>query len=154
MAPKANVHAASAAQANMTNHGGPVQTAPKVWVVYWGWTSDPKGEQARLQSFLTDVGGSSLLSTVHQYSSAGYTGTLLQGTWSDTATVPAHPTDAQIQSEAAKAASHFGTGTSDNVEIVVATPTGHSESGFGTQWCAYHGRPRLCPVVPSSSSTR
>ena len=34
---------------------------------------------------------------------------------------------------------HCGTGGSVNVEIVVATPTGHSTSGFGTQWCAYHG---------------
>src|SRR5579863_8543901 len=54
-----------AAGGNLINHGGPVQTAPEVWVVYWGWTSDPNGEQARLSSFLTDVGGSSWLSTVH-----------------------------------------------------------------------------------------
>ncbi len=130
---------APAAGGNLINHGGPVETAPAVWVVYWGWTSDPSGEQARVNSFLTDVGGSSWLSTVHQYSGAGYTGTLLHGTWSDSASVPAHPTDSQIQSEAAKAAGHFATGASDNVEIVVATPTGHSERGFGTQWCAYHG---------------
>src|SRR6185437_3973330 len=59
------------AAGNLINHGGPVQTAPAVWVVYWGWTSDPNGEQARVNSFLSDVGGSSWLSTVHQYSSAG-----------------------------------------------------------------------------------
>jgi serine protease len=145
--PRPHGGAIQAAGSNLINHGGPVQTAPKVWVVYWGWTSDPKGEQARLQSFLTDVGGSSWLSTVHQYSSAGYTGDLLHGTWSDTATVPTHPTDAQIQAEAKKAATHFATGTSDNVEIVVATPTGHSESGFGTQWCAYHGAVSSDPSI-------
>jgi hypothetical protein len=138
---------APAAAGNLINHGGPVQTAPAVWVVYWGWTSDPNGEQARVNSFLSDVGGSSWLSTVHQYSSAGYTGTLLHGTWSDSASVPTRPTDSQIQAEAARAAGHFGTGTSDNVEIVVATPTGHSERGFGTQWCAYHGKVSSDPNI-------
>lgn len=129
---------AAAATGNLINHGGPVETAPEVFVVYWGWTSDPSGEQARLQSFLTDVGGSSWLSTVSQYG-GGHTGNLLAGTWSDSASVPNRPTDSQVQAEAAKAAGHFGSGTSDNVEIVVATPTGHSERGFGTRWCAYHG---------------
>jgi serine protease len=132
---------------NLINHGGPVQTAPRVYVVFWDWTSDPHGEQSYLTRFLSSIGGTSWLSTVHQYSGAGYTGDLLAGTWSDTATVPSHPSDSQIQSEAARAASHFGAGTSDNVEIVVATPTGHSTSGFGTQWCAYHGAVSSDPNV-------
>jgi serine protease len=132
---------------NLINHGGPVQTAPKVWVVYWGWTSDPNGEQARLQSFLNDVGGSSWLSSVTQYSNAGNPSGLLQGTWSDSASVPNRPTQSQISAEAAKAANHFGTGTSVNVQIVVATPTGHSQRGFGTQWCAYHGTVSSDPNV-------
>jgi hypothetical protein len=126
-------------QGNLINHGGPVQTAPRIYVVFWDWTSDPHGEQAYLTRFLSTIGGNAWLSTVHQYSGAGYTGDLLAGTWSDTATVPRSPSDSQIQSEAARAASHFGAGNSDNVQIVVATPTGHSTSGFGTQWCAYHG---------------
>jgi serine protease len=137
-----SAHAAPAAPAaggNLINHGGPVQTAPKVYVVYWGWQSDPSGEKTYLNNFLSGIGGTSWLSTVHQYSSAGYTGTLLAGTWSDTASVPSAPSDSQIQAEAAKASTHFNTGTSDNVEIVVATPTHHSTPGFGTQWCAYHG---------------
>ena len=123
---------------NLVNHGGPVQTAPKVYVVYWGWTSDPSGEQTYLNNFLSSVGGTQWLSTVNQYGGGSQSG-LLAGTWSDSASVPSHPSDSAIQSEAAKAAGHFGSGTSDNVEIVVATPTGHSTSGFGTQWCAYHG---------------
>jgi hypothetical protein len=130
----------AAGSGNLINNGGPVQTAPVVYVVYWDWTSDPSGEQTRLQNFLNAVGGSSWLSTVHQYSSAGNPSNILKGTWSDTTdTVPSRPTDSQIQAEAARAASHFGTGTSDNVQIVVATPHSHSERGFGTQWCAYHG---------------
>jgi len=123
---------------NLINHGGPVQTAPRVFVVFWDWTSDPSGEQAYLTRFLSSVGGTAWLSSVNQYG-AGSSGNLLAGTWSDTATVPTRPSDSQLQAEAARAASHFGAGTSDNVQIVVATPTRHSSSGFGTQYCAYHG---------------
>jgi hypothetical protein len=123
----------------VTNHGGPVQTAPKVYVDFWHWTSDPSGEQSYLEKFLSSVGSTSWLATVQQYG-AGWTGQLLAGTWTDsTNLVPSHPTDAQIQAEAVVAANHFGAGTSDNVQIVVATPTGHSTSGFGTSFCAYHG---------------
>src|SRR5579863_8289756 len=103
---------------NLINHGGPVQNAPRVYVVFWGWTSDPHGEQPYLTRFLSSVGGTSWLSTVNQYSGAGWTGDLLAGTWSDSASVPLHPSDSQIQSEAARAAAHFGAGTSVNVEIV------------------------------------
>jgi serine protease len=140
------VSAAPAAGGNLINHGGPVETAPKVYVVYWGWTSDPSGEQTYLNNFLSSVGGTSWLSTVKQYGAGSPSG-LLGGTWSDSASVPSHPSDSNIQAEAAKAAGHFGTGTSDNVEIVVATPTGHSTRGFGTQWCAYHGAVSSDPNV-------
>lgn len=125
------------AASNLINHGGPVQTAPTVYVVFWGWASDPSGEQTYLTNFLASAGGTSWLSSVNQYGSSY--NSRLAGTWSDTTSVPTHPTDAQIQAEASKAATHFATGTSVNVQIVVATPTGHSTTGFGTQWCAYHG---------------
>jgi hypothetical protein len=132
------VHTTPAAVSNLINHGGPVENAPKVYVVYWGWQSDPSGEQPYLNNFLSSVGGTQWLSTVNQYGGGSQSG-LLAGTWSDSASVPSHPSDSAIQSEAAKAAGHFGAGTSSNVEVVVATPTGHSTRGFGTQWCAYHG---------------
>jgi hypothetical protein len=132
------VDKAPAAGSNLINHGGPVENAPKVYVVYWGWQSDPSGEQPYLNNFLSSVGGTQWLSTVNQYGGGSPSG-LLAGTWSDSASVPTHPSDSAVQSEAAKAAGHFGAGTSSNVEIVVATPTKHSTSGFGTQWCAYHG---------------
>jgi hypothetical protein len=70
---------------------------------------------------------------------AGNPANLLQGTWSDPTTIPAQPSDAQIQNEAISAIQHFGLGTSDNIQIVVATPTGYSTPGFGVTWCAYHG---------------
>lgn len=147
LAPRPAHGAPALGSGNLINHGGPVETAPKVFVDFWGWTSDPSGEQSYLTRFLSSIGGTSWLSTVHQYSSAGYTGNLLAGTWSHSASVPSHPSDGQIQSEAATASTHFGTGTSDNVEIVVATPTGHSTSGFGTQWCAYHGKVSSRPNI-------
>lgn len=131
---------------NLINHGGPVENAPRVFVVFWGWTSDPSGEQPYLTRFLSSIGGTSWLSTVSQYG-GGWTGNLLAGTWSDSASVPSHPSDSAIQSEAAKAAGHFGAGTSFNVEIVVATPHGHSTRGFGTQFCAYHGAVSSDPNV-------
>jgi serine protease len=121
----------------LINHGGPVQTAPRVFVDFWGWTSDPSGEQAYLTRFLSSIGGSAWLSSVNQYGASSSVS--FGGTWSNPAAVPSRPTDAQIQAQAATAAGHFGAGNSDNVQIVVATPTGHSSSGFGTQYCAYHG---------------
>jgi hypothetical protein len=131
----------------LINNGGPVQTGPRVYVDYWDWTSDPSGEQSYLNSFLSSIGGSPWLSVVNQYSGAGWTGDLLAGTWSDPSPIPASPSDAQIQAEAAAAASHFGVGNSVNVQIVVATPTGHSTSGFGTSFCAYHGAVAADPSI-------
>jgi hypothetical protein len=129
------------AAGNLINHGGPVQSTPHVYVDFWGsWgtTGDPNGERSYLTNFLEGVCGTSWLSTVAQYG-GGWRCNLLVATWNDNVTIPSHPTDSQIQAEAANADTHFAAGTSANVEIVVATPHGHSTSGFGTQWCAYHG---------------
>src|SRR5260370_1284309 len=71
---------------NLINHGGPVQNAPKVYVVFWHWTSDPSGEQPYLSRFLSSIGGTTWLSTVNQYG-GGSTGNLLAGTWSDSASI-------------------------------------------------------------------
>jgi hypothetical protein len=119
-------------------HGGAIQNAPRVYVLFWGWTSDPNGEQNYLMNFLSKVGCTSWLRTVSQYS-GGYCSSY-QGAWSDSTAVPTTPSDSQIQSEALKLANYLGLNHSDaNVQIVVATPTGHSTSGFGSSYCAYHG---------------
>ena len=52
-----------AAAGRLLYHGGPVQTNPKMYVVFWGssWntsTGDPKGVAARMKAFLAIVGGS------------------------------------------------------------------------------------------------
>jgi hypothetical protein len=132
---------------SLLNGGGPVQTAPVVYVVYWGWKSDPYGEQAYLSDFLSTIGGTPWLNTVTQYSNAGNPPVLYAGSWSDPTSIPSQPTDAEIQAEALSAVHHFGLGTSVNIQIVVATPTGHSTSGFGTTFCAYHGAIAAYPNV-------
>ena len=131
----------------LINHGGPVQGAPRVYVVFWGWTSDPSGEAPYLVNFLSSVGGTIWLGTVAQYG-GGNPVNLYGGSWSDTTTIPAQPTDAQIQAEAAAAINHFGLDGSVNNEIIVATPTGHSVAGFGSSWCGYHG-----PLVANPNVT-
>lgn len=131
--------------------GGPVQTAPLVYVVYWGWTSDPYGVQAYLNDFLSTVGGTPWLSTVTQYSGAGNPTGLYAGSWSDPSAAPAAPVaDSAIQSEALAAVQHFGLGTSVNIEVIVALPTGHDPANFPTQGgnvCAYHGPLAAYPNV-------
>jgi hypothetical protein len=130
----------------MTYHGGPVENAPQVFTVFWGWTSDPSGEGPYLTNLLSSLGGSPWLNTVTQYQ-GGNPAALYGGSWSDPTPVPAQPTDANLQSEAVAAANHFGLGNSVNIEIVVATPTGHSTSGFGTSYCAYHGAVAARPNI-------
>jgi hypothetical protein len=150
---------------NLYYHGGVsghgVETGnDKVYLVYWGsqWNSnDPSGEAAIQQNFFNHVGGSSWNNSVTQYCQGVATGTVtcgssgthatnptgvLGGVWYDNASAaPSHPTQSQLASEAARAAGHFGNTTSSSnthVQYVVNTSTGHSMSGFGTQWCAWH----------------
>jgi hypothetical protein len=144
-------------------HGGTggigVETAPHVYVVFWGsqWTNnDPSGEAAIVQSFLNGVGGSSWLNSVIQYcqgvatntvycngagTAAGNQAGILVGVWFDASKAPSRPRQSQLTSEAVRAAGHFGnTSASSNAsaQYVIATAHGNNSSGFGTQYCAYH----------------
>ena len=144
---------------NLYYHGGVggigVETAPKVYLVLWGWSGDPSGESTILKNFLNGVGGSSWLNSVTQYcqgvasgattcsggTHAGNPSGILAGLWSDGSTAPSHPSQGQLASEAVAAAAHFGnTGTGSNVstQYVIATAHGNSSSGFGTSYCAWH----------------
>jgi hypothetical protein len=117
-------------------HGGAVQNAPRVYLLFWGWTSDPYGEQSYLMNFLSHVGCTSWLRTVSQYG-GGYCSSY-QGAWSDSSAIPSSPTDAQIQNEAHAFANYLGVSDA-NAQLVIATPSGHNTSGFGSSFCAYHG---------------
>jgi hypothetical protein len=127
---------------NLIYYGGPVMTNPKVYVVYWGWTSDPSGEAPYLNAFLGNVGGSSWLNIVTQYSSITNPAGQFGGSWVDTGNaIPSHPSDSAIAAEAVRAITHFTNSSGswgNNVMVMVATPHGNSSRGFGTQWCAYH----------------
>lgn len=137
-----------------------VETAPKIYVVFWGsqWDNDdPSGEAAIVQSFLNSMGGSSWLNTVTQYcqgvskgtifcngagTPAGNQSGMLFNIWYDTASAaPTHPKQSQIAAEAVRAAAHFGNtvaGSNNTTQYVIATAHGNNSSGFGRQYCAYH----------------
>lgn len=146
---------------NLSYHGGyngvGVETAPLVYLVFWGsqWTgNDPSGEAALLENFLSGVGGSSWLKTVTQYCQGVASGTyfcngagtpagnqsgILAGYWYDNGSAaPSQPSQSQLAAEAVNAAGHFGVTDNSTVQYVIATATGNSASGFGTQYCAWH----------------
>ena len=145
----------------LTYHGGPIERATVVYISWWGtqWntgfsTGGYTSTQARtyVTSFYGNVGGSSWINIDTQYCQGVARGTVncgssgthvtnptgqLAGNWVDTTSVPTHPSQAQIASAAVRLMNHFG-GYNSNATYLVFTPTGHSMSGFGTSWCAWH----------------
>lgn len=158
---------ATLASEQMTYHGGQVQTAPKVYVVFYGnqWgsagtnglpTTDPSGVAPLYTKFISSLygAGDNWSTSTTQYCSGVATGTVicgtagthaghpaaspLAGTWVDNGvSSPRRASSSQIAAEAQRAASHFGV-SGANVQIVVASPHGVTPSGFGTQYCAWH----------------
>jgi serine protease len=149
---------------NLLYNGGTggigVETAPKIYLVVWGsqWNSgDPSGEIPLLQSFFSNVGGTSWLNSQTQYCQGVASGTefcngagtaagnqpgMYAGIYYDTGSkAPSRPRQSQIAAEAVKAAAYFGNTTASSnasVQYVIATSTGNNASGFGTQYCAWH----------------
>jgi serine protease len=146
---------------NLFSHGGAIESAAKVYIVYWGpqWqtgfsTGGYTSAQAQtyVESFFGNVGGSSWANSTVQYCQGVPSGTVqcgtagvhpsnlpgeLAGTWNDTTAVPTSPTQSQISAEASALAAHFG-GVNPQAQYMVYTPTGHSMNGFQTTWCAWH----------------
>jgi serine protease len=135
--------------------GGQIQTAPEVFLVFWGsqWASDPSGEAAILQSFYSGIGGSSWENTDTQYCQGAAVGatTCKKGTtpvgnpagelgatpWYDNASAaPAKPLTSDLSDEALRAVAHFG--YSAQAQYVIATATGDNSAGFGSGYCAFH----------------
>jgi hypothetical protein len=122
--------------------GGRLLYTPKMYLIFWHYTAagDPKHVQALLTAYAKAVGGSALDNVTTQYT--GTAGSIKNpkmqfgGAWSDNASIPKHPTDAQIAAEAVRGVAHFGYDPSG--AYLVATPHGHSTNGFGTQFCGYH----------------
>ncbi len=132
---------------NLTYHGGPIQTAPKIYVVFWGsaWngSGDPNGFASYYKSFIGIVGGSRWLNSVTQYTQSngqhvGNAAGSFAGSYVDTSSSPpSRPTQSQLAAEAAKGAAHYGD-YSTSASYVIALPHGIKPSGFGTQYCAWH----------------
>jgi hypothetical protein len=128
-----------------------------------GTFQDPSAELPRQQDFFSQVGGSNWNNSVTQYcqgssafpvaigatvcpagaphavNPAGvYTG---DNYWNDTTPIASNVTQSALAAEAVKAATHFGNvdaATNRGVQYIIDTPHGHSISGFGTQFCAWH----------------
>lgn len=159
--------AAAASTTNLSYHGGTagigVETAPVVYVVYWGsgWASDPSGEAPYLNNFLAGIGASSgetwsksttqFCQGIPSGSSNCAGGTMITqpgsifsasaNVWRDTSFAPSRPRQRDLAAEAVRAAAHFGNtnpAANASVQYVIATARGRSASGFGTQYCAWH----------------
>ena len=141
-------HGSTSSGGNLNYGGGPIQAAPKMYVVYWGsaWngSGDPDGMKAQLNNFLGHVGGTSWNNTVTQYyqtnpsANAGNPANNFGGSYVDTSSSPPKsPSQSQMAAEAVKAAAHFGD-YSVGAQYVVAMPHGISPSGFKRSYCAYH----------------
>jgi hypothetical protein len=128
--------------------GGPVQTAPHLYVVFWGsaWNSasgDPNGVMPLLKSYYAAIGGHSWLNSVTQYTQtggahAGNAGNIFLGSYVDTTSSPLPvPQDSDIAAEAVKAAAHFGD-YSPSATYVVALAHNVIPIGFRAQYCAWH----------------
>ncbi len=140
----------AAASNNLIYGGGPVQTTPHIYLIFWGWQSsndtnaDPDGLASYLTGYYTAIGGSNWANVDTQYyqttnGSNQYVtnpNAQLLGVWYDSS-VPAQTyADSDVANEAANAIAHFGYDV--NANYVVVTPTGYTQSGFGSQWCGYH----------------
>jgi uncharacterized protein YjbI with pentapeptide repeats len=127
----------------VNDHGGPVESNPRVYVDFWGWRSDPAGERPYLLSFLSAVGGSRWLSTVRQYCVGD--DLRLAGSWDSGGVPPRDPTNADIQAEARATVRHLSdkglpVPNAPDIQIIVALPLNVSLPESDDEDCAYHQR--------------
>ena len=162
MRPRGQAAPRQAASTPLTYQGGNVETtSPKVYISWWGsqWNAGfTTGgySSAKAQTYVTDffsnVGGSGWNNIDSQYCQGVAVGTIncgtsgthitnaigqLAGTWTDTTSLPRRISQSSIASAAVRLMNRFG-GYDPNATYFVFTPSGHSMSGFGTQWCAWH----------------
>ncbi|WP_157597182.1 hypothetical protein [Streptacidiphilus rugosus] len=144
---------------------GVVSPTPHVYLVFWGsqWASDPAGVAPDLQNMFKGLyGAQDTWGTIMtQYcegvangtTTCGSSGTHvthpaatpLAGVWFDNASAaPTNATAAQVASEAASAAVHFGNTTQTpnlNAQYVVVSATGTHPDGFpNSGFCAWHDK--------------
>jgi len=148
---------ASTGVLNLINQsGGGVMETTRVHVVFWGWSCNGSGSSTcdsavnYVKGFFGGTGGSNWLNSVTQYCGLIPAGTATCSTahlvtnpsanatfiFDNKTRLPSRITQSSIANEASHIASGSGTGT--NNLYIIMTPHGHSQSGFGTQWCGYH----------------
>jgi serine protease len=133
---------------------------PSVYINYWGpeWITGftaggipSSAAQTYVNTFFGGIGGRAWANSLTQYCRGVASGTVtcpstaaavtnpanqLAGVWADSTVVPALPSGTDIQMAAIRLEQHFG--YNPNATYFVLTPSGKSESGFGTSWCAWH----------------
>lgn len=146
------------AASNLLYKGGPVQTAPKIYLVFWGISStsdtthDPDGLASYLINFFSSIPASTWLNTDTQYyqgsSSKTYIanpGTQYAGAYFDSTLPPSTVyTGNQIATEAAKGAAHFGYKAGVSANFIVVSATSYTTKGFVTDCPASYGGNCFC----------
>jgi hypothetical protein len=128
---------------------GPVLTVPKMHIILWGFkgATDPDHIAKLSHAYAKAYGGNLIAGVLTQYYDiVGGTTTYITNpahnatVWADnTNPVPAHASDAQVQTEAWAGAAHWG-GPDANAAYIVVSPYHHDPQGFlSSGWCAYHG---------------
>jgi len=136
------VNAASATvQSPLVSHGGPVQTAPRIYIDFWGWPTTLTAAQSNFQTTLTNFykayGGSDEGGINTQYG-AGNPASQVLGTWHDnTNAIPSNPDNNAVANEAARLGAHFNN-YNQNIAYVVVRAPGHGSYVYNKGWCAYH----------------
>jgi len=146
---------ATSAQSNpMLYQGGNVLSSVKVYVDFWGpeWEASSQAPvMSYIEGFFNDVGGSSWAGIMGQYCSGIATNSSscplgsnfiqnprgqLAGFFINTASAPSVPTQSDIDNQAQSFAASEGYPT--GALLMIYTPSGKSQAGFGTSFCAYH----------------
>jgi hypothetical protein len=110
-------------------HSGPVQTAPRIYLLFWGpnWftSGDPYGVANRLHDFYTGLGGSAYASALEEFGgkNGSFTNAVgqYQGWLQDMHRVPRHPSKAAVVRVAKRAAREVND-FSYNAQFIIATP--------------------------------
>ena len=165
----------------MTYGGGLVETAPHIYLIFWGFsgpndlTNDPDGVATYLQNFVAALNGSLWAGTMTQYwqkaggvtTSIGLPSGQPAGVWYDASYLPpqAQPggiyTEGMVLAEAARAFTHFTPAADPNGNYVIVTPHGTQENDYKYgDWCAYHTwsgtsstAVTLLPYLPDGGAT-